>query len=949
MTTAPAAILNLVRLFEDNYGDYKKQNFNETQLRRQFVDPFFEHLGWDISNKHGYAEQYKEVIHEDSFRHNGQRKAPDYSFRIGRERKFFLETKKPFVEIDKDKAPAYQLRRYAWSSKLQLSVVTNFDQLSIYDTRIKPEKDDAAKVARVLHFRFDEYVRRWHELSGLLSKESVLRGAFDRFSSSKVSKKGTAPVDRDFLDTIEGWRLELAKEIYQHNKNLGEGELSFAVQSLIDRILFLRICEDKGIETYESLKGVSAKAHAYKQLLVKFGDAQRRYNSGLFHVLKEGANDVAYDSISHDLRVPDKVIANIIDDIYFPKSPYEFSVISSEILGSVYERFLGSVVTIDRGKVHVELKPDLKKAGGVYYTPSFIVSYMAKISLDSLLIKYKGNELPKFRILDIACGSGSFLIEAYDRLLSWFLEWHIGRGRKSARYLDRIQLANGKPELRLKFSERRRILLEHIYGVDIDPHAVEVTKLSLFLKLIEDTSVMPAQFELAPFQKRLLPDMATNVKCGNSLVSTDVALNLTPDELEQTKPFDWYSEAGFKSVMTQGGFDLIIGNPPYSYRKSTIDKFKSYYTEKFETTEGNFDTYKMFLEQGAKLLKGGGTICQIVNSSFLIQPQFEKLRKFLDREIAFSEIDVLGSDVFPDVTIDTAILCGQRRSKGLKGRLVVKEPSKPEAVASSASMQISQSRFHSNARYVFDWRLSDTEAKVVNRLFSEFQRLDEVCDLSVGINTGSMKDEMTSGRKVDGRYHPCVPGNGISRYGQCETDGWIAYDPTMIKAAGSKGRTLPPESFFSSEKILIVRTRNTSLRRRIISTIDSKKYYNLNRLSNVVPKVGTDIKTILGIMNSEIWNYLFLTRYFNYEIKPVYLKDAPVPVKSDEKLSAMVTQRIKLEEALKVASLATKKAALVTAINTSELAIDNYVYKLFGINSAEKIQIKARLMELPGK
>jgi len=687
MADAPVAILDLVTLFSDNYDDYKKSTFNETQLRRQFIDPMFEQLGWDISNKQGYAEQFKQVVHEESPRDEGRHKAPDYSFRVGREKKFFVQAKKPAVELDKDKAAAYQLRRYGWSAGLPLSILTNFEELLVYDTRIKPEKDDSPKIARILYFRFDSYEKRWNEIEGLLSWNAVIKGAFDRFASEKSPKKGTAAVDQDFLETIERWRVELSVEIFASNKNLDEEELSSAVQSLIDRILFLRICEDKGIEKYGNLKEVTKKGHSYKQLRVKFGDAQERYNSGLFHVFREGATDATFDSISEGLVVPDKVLNSLIEDVYFLKSPYEFSVISPEILGSVYERFLGSAISIQHGKVIVDLKPEPKKAGGVYYTPNHVAEYMVKAAVDGLLSAQGSNDLPKFRVLDMACGSGSFLIQVYDYLLVRFRNWHIARGSKSTKYLERVQLPDvSQAEKRLKFSERRPILLEHVFGVDIDSQAVEVTKLSLFLKLIEDTLVIPAQLELSPFQKRLLPDMASNIKCGNSIVSPEVVQStiLTTGEVEHLKPFDWYAETGFRSIMSQGGFDVIIGNPPYSYRKSTVDKFKGYYTETYESTQGNFDTYKMFLERGVKLLNVGGRLCQIVNSSFLIQPQFVKLRTFLDRELDFQEIDVLGSNVFAGVTIDTAILCGSRKKRGSKATLIIREPENPKLLKAAA-------------------------------------------------------------------------------------------------------------------------------------------------------------------------------------------------------------------------------------------------------------------------
>src|SRR5665213_3384082 len=152
--TIPKAILDLVERFESNREAYKSGNYNETQVRREFLDPFFEALGWGIDNKDGYAEDYKDVIHEDAIKTADGTKAPDYSFRIGGTRKFFLEAKKPSVVLKFEKSAAYQLRRYAWSAKLPLSLLTNFAEFAVYDCRIGPEKDDQPSKARLFYFTY---------------------------------------------------------------------------------------------------------------------------------------------------------------------------------------------------------------------------------------------------------------------------------------------------------------------------------------------------------------------------------------------------------------------------------------------------------------------------------------------------------------------------------------------------------------------------------------------------------------------------------------------------------------------------------------------------------------------------------------------------------------------------------------------------------------------------
>jgi len=216
---------------------YRQGKYNETQVRREFIDPFFEELGWDITNKKGYAEAYKEVVHEDVVKVGGATKAPDYSFRIGGVRKFFLEAKKPSVNIREDTHPAYQLRRYAWSAKLPLSILTDFEEFAVYDCRVKPGKADKASHSRILYMKYTDYPERWDDITGIFSRKAILKGSFDKYIESKKGKRGTAEVDTAFLEDIEQWRDQLAKNIALRNTDLTQRELNFSVQRTIDRII----------------------------------------------------------------------------------------------------------------------------------------------------------------------------------------------------------------------------------------------------------------------------------------------------------------------------------------------------------------------------------------------------------------------------------------------------------------------------------------------------------------------------------------------------------------------------------------------------------------------------------------------------------------------------------------------------------------------------------------
>lgn len=355
---APKELLNLVDTFDRNIEDYKSGTFNEAQVRQQFLDPFFEILGWDVANKQGWAEAYKEVVHEDSIKIAGKNKAPDYSFRIGRERKFFVEAKKPSVDVKNDPAPAYQVRRYAWSAKLPLSIVTDFEEFAVYDCRVRPAQKDRSSVARVKYLRYTDYADEWDYIEGLFSKDAILKGAFDKYAESHKAKRGTAEIDDAFLDEIEIWRETLAKNFRKNNPDLGSRELNYAVQATIDRIIFLRICEDRGIERYGRLEILQNGKNVYGRLFDQFREADQRYNSGLFHFRKERGRTTATDQLTPKLKLDDRPLKLIMKGLYYPDCPYEFSMLSADILGQIYERFLGNVITVTKRRVKVEQKPD---------------------------------------------------------------------------------------------------------------------------------------------------------------------------------------------------------------------------------------------------------------------------------------------------------------------------------------------------------------------------------------------------------------------------------------------------------------------------------------------------------------------------------------------------------------------------------------------------------------
>lgn len=629
---APAEIRKLVERFEANLDTYRGGAYNETQLRREFLDPFFKALGWDIDNTQDYAEAFKDVIHEDAIKVGGSTKAPDYSFRVGGRRIFFLEAKKPSVFIKEDVAPAYQLRRYAWSANLPLSILSDFEEFAVYDCRARPAPGDKPSKGRILYLTFRDYIERWDEIAAVFSKEAIQRGAFDKYAQSARGKRGTATVDAEFLAQIEVWRDLLARNVALRNPGIAARDLNFAVQATIDRIVFLRICEDRGIEPLNRLQGLTNGAGIYARLAQVFREADDRYNSGLFHFNAEKDRSGSPDAFTLGLKIDDKALKDILNGLYYPESPYEFSVLPADILGQVYERFLGSVIRLTAGgQAKVEEKPEVKKAGGVYYTPTYIVDYIVKQTVGRLLESQSPKDAAKLKILDPACGSGSFLIGAYQYLLDWHLKWYAENdAEKHAKGKD-ARLYRGREGWRLTAAERKRILVNNIYGVDIDAQAVEVTKLSLLLKVLEGETDESLNAQMKLFHERALPDLDGNIKCGNSLIGPDFfdgRLDLDEDERRRINAFDWQAE--FPQVFKGGGFDAVIGNPPYiriqtmkEWAPLEVEFYKQRYTA---ASKGNYDIYVVFVERGLQLLNKKGRLGFILPHKFFNAQYGEPLR-----------------------------------------------------------------------------------------------------------------------------------------------------------------------------------------------------------------------------------------------------------------------------------------------------------------------------------
>jgi len=1027
MPNTPSRIVELVETFDRSIETYKNQRYNETQLRREFIDPFFEALGWDVTNKSGHAQAYKDVIHEDAIKIGGYTKAPDYCFRIGGTRKFFLEAKKPSIDIKGDPHPAYQLRRYAWSAKLPLSILTDFEEFAVYDCRTRPKQTDGAATARIMYFTYKDYIDHWDEIANIFSKEAIFRGSFDKFAAETRGKRGTTTVDKEFLTEIEKWRKMLANNIALRNRKLSVQELNFSVQRTIDRIIFLRMAEDRGIEHYGQLQGISSGTSTYRRLCSVFEKADEKYNSGLFHFHDEKGRSEPPDELTPNLIVDDTLLKYILHSLYYPQSPYEFSVLPSEILGNVYEQFLGKVITLTPAhRARVEDKPEVKKAGGVYYTPAYIVDYIVKNTVGKLLgassapqstplsapqstplsapqstplsapqstplsapqsilpspppsvipsaaeesiknshceelapegrsdeaisnkFKTRNSKLktPKqvenLRILDPACGSGSFLLGAYTYLLNYHRDWYVEHN----------------PEKYTKQIYQKKILLNNIFGVDIDSQAVEVTKLSLLLKVLEGETAESIGQTYKMFHERALPDLGNNIKCGNSLIGPDFFESLAPapvaggsgwqpqaklgdgpsdDLYRRINPFDWQKEFPQIFSAKTPGFHAVIGNPPWIsltgkfgtniYPKAEIE----YLMSKFAGNTYMPNMYEYFVAQGLNLIAIGGYFGYIVPDRLGFNSQFVELR---NRILNQTQITSLIYRVpFPGITADTLMFILYRSARV--------NPKLPVEVGEYERelLQIPQLEFKQNQTCAFQYYDSVGAMKLVKKVerLSFLLPLSDICESTSGFGG---KSKLITSTKVSTTQIKTIKGDSIDRY-ISKKNYWFDF-----RAENITGRTKDESKLGARPKILLRKTGD-----RILATFDESGifpeqslYFLFNNRSDF------DFKYLLGILNSAFATFYYQNRLITNrrsiaQLKKIHLDAMPIRTidfdnpndkAKHDKMVKLVERMLALHKRLAAARVPAEKTRIQRQITTTDNQIDKLVYELYNLTTEE--------------
>ena len=905
----------LVESFGKRLAELKQPGYAEAQLRDDFLNPFFRALGWDMENRAGLIQQEREVEIESATQIGGRRKRADYFFRTDKRARFICEAKKPAEELHA--RAAFQAKRYAWNKGVPVAVLTDFEELKIYIVGSRPYLDEP-QVGEWKHWNFRQYPLIARELWDLLARDKVATGSIDHAIEGlpkRPTGKGkarqqwlikpdrTRALDVEFLKFLDESRRDLASDLYKNNDHtelLDGDKLTEACQRIIDRILFLRICEDRDIDTGRTLQSIvetwrkntghedtGRRAHQqpfgsmreeppadfgssgirapkdslWRAVVRHFRALDRRppthvpfFNGNLFK-----------PHFTEGLLLGDEWLAGFIGELSDDETPYLFSEIPVEILGSVYERFLGKVVRPHGKGITVEEKPEVRKAGGVYYTPRYIVDYIVEQTAGKLLDEIAGTSaafvavpphpsplppgegtataglrkssasgsgpardaalpLPAgegrgegerpiaavtlkdfekrtaaLRLLDPACGSGSFLIRAFERVCEHWQkrltadlppkEQKSERAAWEKKHRPLCWVDAVTNDVHLTVALKRQILTQNIYGVDLDAAAVEVTQLSLYLKMLENENrtTLQRQRELLADETEiaLLPPLQDNIKHGNSLIASD--FSMMPEDLVRVHAFDWPVQ--FQSIMKAGGFDAVIGNPPY-VRQESLKESKDYFEKNYESFSGTGDLYTYFMEKGVKLIRPGGRYSIIVSSSFLRATYAEALRETLLKHAALVRIvDFGGFAVFADAKdtyVCIPVLVKEKQTnqvevskvKSLETDRVMAEMSKTDFVA---PLQ----QFNRDAWSLRSAEQVQTFAKIVKagEPLGSYVNRRIFYGIKTGLNeafvvTTEQRNKLVASAKASvALIHPCRGGEDVREYFIEPTDSWLIVLP----------------------------------------------------------------------------------------------------------------------------------------------------------------------------
>lgn len=877
-------IKKLIEKFERVIKEGRYKKYNEENTKKDFVLPLFRALGWNV-------EDSDEVKAEEKV----SKKRVDYAFRINGINKFFLEVK-ALKEYTSEPEYIQQAIEYAWNKGVPWAVLTNFETLRVFNAEFKFDNKQPLQNV-VLNLRYTDYLEEdgFKQLL-LLSKDSFQKGILDRQAELMGKKVRKLPIDKQLLLDFTEYRKLLTRDILKNNpdKKMTPEDLDEVVQRILDRLIFIRMCEDREIESEKLISLVrlygDKKGRLYAELKKKFREYDEGYNSRLFQ-----------PHLSDEVAISDDVLKRVILGTYRTRDQimrYDFSAIDADVLGNIYEQYLGHVLKSTPKRMRIVNGRMHRKEYGIYYTPTYIVDYIVRNTVGEKL-KQRGVKIDKLKILDPACGSGSFLIKAFD-VLSEYVNKKEGK-------LQQTKFEDISKGTLLK--RKTELLKNCIFGVDLDPRAVEIAQLNLLLKLAE--------------KRHRLPTLQKNIKCGNSLIDDP--------EVAGERAFKWEEE--FRDVMREGGFDIVIGNPPYIRNTELPEKEKIHYRKNYSTAYKQYDIYVLFFELGWKVLKEGGYLGFITSNKFIASDYGERLRKFiLDNFRIISITDVSHLKIFKDASTYPVITILQKTSKSRKrnnNEVVFRKVDNVENFyTKEATRKVKQVIFLKTKGYRFLEHAGTERFLLANKIERSSAKVKDffICKRGSPKNKIKISKQKMTGAKC------CVFPRDIERYTYKISDDVFVISDLQ-------------DDILMKEKILLPRTVVS-----IKAAYDNGGVFIMDRIYYLLPKKeyeNLDLKFITALLNSKLIDFFYKTKFSTthvgggyLDLRGVQILELPIklPKRSQQQVVAklvdnVISLRRKYDE-IKGKKL-DRREKIEEEINRIERKINDFVYKIYGLTRKE--------------
>lgn len=733
--------IQLTQLVE-KYTTYKEEgrlDLTSEETIRTWINQLLAIFNWDVMDT-SQVLQEKILSKEEKakvYAINSTSTRPDYTFKVGREKLTFLDAKALSVNLKSDKKSAFQIKSYGWSISAPCAFITNFEEFAIYDCSYIPTALQDADYGRI-YLSMEEYVENFELLEQHLLRKNICNGELNKIYGANITK-AEKTIDVIFAEQLSTFRLSLANDILQKNRILVSDDLerlSYLTQVIINRVLFIRICEARRVEKEGLLQEFYALGFWNQFKTSSYNDFYEHYDGPLFDRIH----------LFQEIEISDEVFRPLLDLLYYP-SAYRFDVIPTKLLSDIYEIFLSKKLIIEDNIVNESLKLEYIKSKGAVSTPKYLVEDLLKRTIVSKeLLEKNIDEIFDTKILDFACGSGIFLIEIFEYIEVQLIESY--KQNPTLKY-KKLFYQHGE-EIILTIEGKRHIIKNCIYGIDIDPEAYEVAKMALSLKIIDNLDFFDSYQELGIFGSKILNSVGENIKCGNTLIDSDIMEKYPQivndeEQLFRTNPFDWKSEDGFNDIFqSKGGFDFIVGNPPYVEVKNYNEVYPlmhQYIKEQYATTKnGKIDLSIVFIERGFSLLNAKGKMGLIVQNRWFKTDYGKRLRKFITTDKFLSQvINFEANNIFKNrITYISSLIL----SKEAKNTVVFKKISQnieelPSTLRELLPFEENSQEFDSIPSEVFNqnpWNFEDSKLLAITaELQHKFGSFGAFATVRVGI------------------------------------------------------------------------------------------------------------------------------------------------------------------------------------------------------------------------